>query len=56
MQETLDRTSTGIDPLDEGMASVERAVQLLPPKLDEVAAQLDALRTDLSGLPFVSRS
>jgi hypothetical protein len=45
-----------VEPLDDSTASVERAVRELPPKLDGVREQLDALRTDLSGLPFVSRS
>jgi len=35
---------------------VEDAVTAMGPRLGEVAEQLDAMRSDLSGLPFVQKS
>jgi hypothetical protein len=34
---------------------VEQAMLTLPSKMDEMIAQLDQLRSDLSGLPFVGK-
>ena len=56
MDGKFDVMQRGIDPLDDDMASVERAVLALPPRMDAMTAHLDGLRSDLAGLPFVSRS
>jgi hypothetical protein len=41
--------------MDDDLSRVETAVLSLPSKLDEMTAQLDQLRSDLAGLPFVSK-
>jgi hypothetical protein len=45
-----------VRPMDSDRASVEAAVRGLVPQLEGVKHELDRLRTDLAGLPFISKS
>ncbi len=55
MEGKLDGIQKGIDPLDDDLSSVQRGVHALPPKMDQMAAELSALRADLSSVTFVGR-
>jgi len=56
MAKTLDEVLVNIAPMDEDLHAVETAVRAMAPRLTELRDQIDALRTDLGGLPFVRKS
>ena len=56
MAADLAATRASVEPMDTDLHKVEQAMLTLPPKLDDMTRQLDGLREDLSGLPFVGKS
>ncbi len=55
MEHQLEASRRASTPLDVDLASVERGVHALPPKMDQMATELTALRADLASVPFVGR-
>ncbi len=56
MATDLTEVLENVRPMDEDLSQVEGAVRGLVPKLDGIQQELDHLRSDLAGLPFVSKS
>ena len=60
MRADLAVTRVSVEPMDEDLHAVETAFAVLPEKLDamraELTRELELLREDLSGLPFVGKS
>jgi hypothetical protein len=56
MSAQLGEVLENVRPMDEDLAAVEKAVRDLAPQLEGMKQELDHLRTDLAGLPFISKS
>ena len=55
MRADVSTARTEIEPVDDDLAAVERAVRDMAPALGDVRDEITALRDDLSSLPLVGR-